>query len=133
NGTPLNCLGREPDGQPCHGSRSLDDVLYEDGVFPRDASDAVGGAHKQNYGPQESPWQIVYGGPRSGMNSEDPVIATPGNDCNVQGSGNGGHATIDPNASGITAGSETPNCVVIVSMKTAKAWNINWDDANQIY
>jgi hypothetical protein len=30
-------------------------------------------------------------------------------------------------------GTQQDNCVVIVSMKTAKAWNINWDDANQIY
>ncbi len=120
--TPLNCLGREPDGRPCNGTRALDDVLYDDGVFPRDP----GNPTRQDFAAGESPWNIEFGGSRSGMNSEDPVVSTPGGDCNTTGSQN--HTNAGP-----SVGSAVDNCVVIVSMRTAKAWNINWDDANQIY
>ena len=101
--TMLDCLGRDP----CPGPRPLDDILYDDetynGVFPRSLSDPA----KVQFEDREKLWDIGYAGKRWGMNSESPDVHS--SDC------------------------PKPDCVTIISKRTAQYWNINWNDAQQIY
>jgi len=104
--TMLDCMGRDP----CPGKRPLSDILYEDGVFP--SSEQVspdGNADAFASAAFDLPqWQIRYAPTRTSMDSDEPTVDNP-----------------NPKCSG--------KCVELVSMNTAKYWNINWDDASQIY
>ncbi len=100
----LDCFGRDP----CPGTSPWDDILYHDGVFPRDPSDPAGKAYQ---GGASGAWNILYdeNSPRAGMNSDDPDIDSHNSAC------------------------DTHPCVTIISEQTAEHWNLNWEDANSAY
>ncbi len=110
HGTPMQCLGRSG----CSGDTTLDELLYQDGAFPRSQHNPNPDTFANEAGTLPR-WDIEYGGARAGVMGDPPD--PEGVDCTITtGSGHSAHS-----------------CVTIVSEHTAQFWNINWDDANQIY
>ncbi|MBI4376156.1 MAG: hypothetical protein HY549_06860 [Elusimicrobia bacterium] len=104
-GTQLDNLGRDcGEGQT---QIALDDLLYRDGVFPRDPDNP----ERQEFAESDRQWKIRFDpeGNRAGMNDLPPEVASTDGTCNRD------------------------RCVTLISRRTAQCWNINWQDANQIY
>jgi hypothetical protein len=123
--TMLDCMGKDP----CPGPTPLSEILYKDGIYPRSKGDPDPNSFSNAAGGMAA-WDIEYSpqSPRgNNMNQENPDPNDAAN-CKVA---NGAVSSSNPN--GGAAGGGGTSCAVIVSMNTAKYWNINWEDANQIY
>ncbi|MBI4385983.1 MAG: hypothetical protein HY551_01245 [Elusimicrobia bacterium] len=106
-------------GQPTSGTmidrkdstspKSLYDILYENGAFPRTEE-------PEPLDPLPV-WHIEYGGPFASERNKNPPDVL--NTCSVYVEG-GGKKTF-------------PNCLEIISADNAKDYWVSWDDAKQIY
>ncbi|MBI3551530.1 MAG: Tad domain-containing protein [Elusimicrobia bacterium] len=116
HGTPMQCLGKSG----CSGDTTLDELLFNDGAFPRSKQDPNPDSFANSAGTLPL-WDIEYGANSPDMSTRNSTINTAnpdpeGQDC----------SDTDANAS-------ASNCVVLISKHTAQFWNVNWDDANQVY
>ncbi|MDE2040192.1 MAG: hypothetical protein KGJ45_09250 [Elusimicrobia bacterium] len=115
DGPGIDCQGRDPCPKPpiTRNPAPINEILYADGVYPAAGAGDPGGLTDPNtFDGGQGAWPIRYYHPaRPNMDQVEP---------NVDES--------------CTANGQTyPNCVTIISMDTAKYWNINWEDANAIY
>mgnify|MGYP001571846327 CR=1 FL=1 len=111
HGTPMDCMGRDPCPNPPIQTvpAPLSEILYADGVYPRSQTQADPAAFEALDRAGLKSWDIRFYAPaRPTMDGPVPVVYNS-----------------NPKCSG--------KCVEIISMETAKHWNINWEDASQVY
>jgi hypothetical protein len=110
--TKMDCMGRDPCPAPpiSTAPAPLSEILFADGAYPRStqvSADGSADAFKDVAASLPS-WQIRFGGIRSYMNDPEPSVNSSNSNCSGK-------------------------CVEIITMNTAKYWNINWEDATQVY
>ena len=117
HGTPMQCLGKSG----CSGDKALDELLFQDGAFPRSGQSNGDPTAFQATAGGNPKWDIEFGGNRAAQ-MNGLASSTSSDD--------GGEPICK-----ITTGSnaQQSNCITLISENTAQFWNVNWDDANQVY